>query len=85
MVVESHVLVCHYDPTILGLSYMFACISIFEPSDITGSGEPTDLRAVSRPIRASKGAGPLQDFLLCVSFESHVGEGSPAQPRPAKS
>lgn len=70
---------------ILGLMYIFAYIGIFKPTDITGSGEPTDLRALSRPIRARKGAGPLQDFLLCVSFDSHVGKGSPAPPRPAKS
>lgn len=57
----------------------------FEPSDITAGGEPTNLGAVSRPIRAKKGAGPLQDFLLCVSFGFHVGKGSPASPRPAKS
>ena len=61
--------------------YTFADWHIaFKPSDIAAGGEPTDLwaLAVSRPIRARKGAGPLQDFLLCVSFGSHVGKGSPA-------
>lgn len=47
---ESHVLACQQDLVALGMNTSLLTLGYLKPSDITGSGEPTDLRG---PVQAN--------------------------------